>query len=89
MNPHHSFKCRNLNRIGTYRTLLFAFSLNFINYFCLCSLYFDWLFYFTYFTFVLQTVEFTMLLLIRSFGNTFGLKCMHLLFQMNIHKDIS
>ena len=46
-------------------------------------LYFDWFFIFFYCTFVLQTIEFTTLLLVHSFGNTFGLKCMPLSFQMN------
>ena len=68
------------NKIVSLRNILFMF---------LCVSIIFWLVcYFTYFTFVLQPVKFTMLLLARSFSGTSGLKRMPLHFQMNINNDL-
>ena len=47
------------------------------------------IYYFTHVTFVVQTIKFTAILLVRSFSDTTRLKRMPLPFQMNIDKDLS
>ena len=46
------------------------------------------IYYFTYVTFVVQTIKFTAILLVRSFSDTIRLKRMPLPFQMNTDKDL-
>ena len=43
----------------------------------------------TYFKFVLQTIKFTSLLLVCSFGDTSRLKCSNSFFQINMDNDLS
>ena len=45
--------------------------------------------YFSYVTFVVQTIKFIIILLVRSFNDSTRLKRMPLSFQMNIDKDFS
>jgi hypothetical protein len=47
------------------------------------------IYYCTHVTFVVQTIKFTAILLVRSFSATTRLKRMPLPFQMNIDKDLS